>query len=400
MLFGMLVALSGYASVRDTPFKQDVAVRIPLAPELAGAQFTKLAVTGDGIVYVLTSAGVARVYDRQLALDRSFRPLAGKKPRDIFQANQNLYYLYEDRWLSNDDTGKPQGLLPSNEFRQLAVSRQGTVLTAGATVCLLYDSKGRQPLGLPEELKVVPYRVYADGTRFYLLSDRSIYAWDGQWKSIHQGTNLTCLAFRDAEILVGTQDGFYGIDHLSGQTITPPQTWLPVTSITCIRPVSDGLWVGTSRGLFFQRSRPAASPALPDGPHGIRYYASQRWLVDDQVLDLDLDLDPEGHLWALTRTGLNKIEFRLMTLAEKAEYFDRKIRQRHIRFGFSAERRLPVAGDIASGEMIDTDNDGGWSSNYLAGQAFRYAVTRNEKARQNAWQTFAALERLQSINPL
>lgn len=397
-LLGMLATLSGFASVKDTPFKQDVAVRIQLAPELAGAQFRKLAVTGDGIVYVLTSAGVARVYDRQLALDRSFRPLAGKKARDIFFAERGLYYLYEDRWLSNDDTGKPRGLFPTNEFRQLAVNGQGTVLTTGGATSLLFESQGRQPLGLPDDLKGAPYRVFSDGTRFYLLGDRAIYAWDGQWKSIHQGTNLTCLAFRDPEILVGTRDGFYGIDRQSGQTVTPRQTRLPHTAITCLRPVTDGLWVGTSRGLFFQRFRPAESPALPEGPRGIRYYASQRWLVDDQVLDLDLD--PEGHLWALTRTGLNKIEFRVMTLAEKAGYFDRKIRQRHIRFGFSAERRLPVAGEVASGEMIDTDNDGGWSSYYLASQAFRYAVTRDEKARRNAWETFAALERLQSINPL
>jgi predicted nucleic acid-binding protein len=33
----------------------------------------------------------------------------------------------------------------------------------------------------------------------------------------------------------------------------------------------------------------------------------------------------------LTKTGLNKIEFRPMTLADKADYFDRKVRSRHIR---------------------------------------------------------------------
>jgi hypothetical protein len=97
---------------------------------------------------------------------------------------------------------------------------------------------------------------------------------------------------------------------------------------------------------------------------------------------------------------LNRIEFGLITLAQKAAYYDRKIRQRHIRHGFCAELRLRTPGDIATAEMIDTDNDGTWSSYYLASQAFRYAVTGEEAARQNAWQTFEALERLQTIHQL
>jgi hypothetical protein len=89
-----------------------------------------------------------------------------------------------------------------------------------------------------------------------------------------------------------------------------------------------------------------------------------------------------------------------MTLAEKAKWYDNKIRQRHIRYGFSAELRLKVPGNSASAEMIDTDNDGTWSNYYMASQAFRFGATGDEQARRNAWETFAALERLEEINPL
>jgi hypothetical protein len=94
---------------------------------------------------------------------------------------------------------------------------------------------------------------------------------------------------------------------------------------------------------------------------------------------------------------LNKIEFRPLTLAAKAAWYDRKIRLRHVRFGLTGERRLTVPGDITSSEMVDTDNDGGWSSYYLASQVFRYAATRQPEARANAWEVFAALERLREI---
>jgi hypothetical protein len=397
-----LASLSCLAGTGDELFLQDVAVRIASSPELREAKYQKLAITPDGIVYLLTSEGVARVYDNRLALDRSFRPLARKKPKDICLSGGILYYLYEDRWLSNDGAGKPQGLLPSSDFEQIAAdtggAAEGAVVTLNKTDGLLYGPTGRRNIGRPGQSNGVPCRLYSDGHRFLALNDNTLFSFDGSWKSIHQGTNLTCLAFRGDEILIGTGNGFYGIDGVTGKAKTPLQTRLPATSIACIRPAPDGLWIGATRGVFFQRTSASKSPALPDGPNGIRYYASKRWLLDDDVVDLALD--PEGHLWVLTQTGLNKIEFRATTLAAKADYFDRKVRSRHIRFGFSAERRMTVPGDIASGEMIDTDNDGGWSSYYLASQAFRFAVTGDDKARQNAWETFAALERLQTINPL
>jgi hypothetical protein len=76
----------------------------------------------------------------------------------------------------------------------------------------------------------------------------------------------------------------------------------------------------------------------------------------------------------LTETGLNKIEFRQTTMAAKADWFHRKIRSRNLRYGFTAERRLLVPGDITSSEMIDTDNDGGWTSYYIGSLGARDAV--------------------------
>src|SRR5271157_5278979 len=102
----LLPAAVAAGSIPDAPFWQDVAVRIDHAPELANALFKKLCVDKENTVYVLTDKGVARVFDDTLALDKSYRPLAGKIARDIALTPQGeLAYLFDDGWLANDPDG-------------------------------------------------------------------------------------------------------------------------------------------------------------------------------------------------------------------------------------------------------------------------------------------------------
>ena len=106
--------------VADTPFAQDIAVRFEMNPELNGAAFRKVFVNRDGIVYVLTDRGVARVFDDKLALDRSFRPLADLKPRDLALQGGELLYLYDDRFLANGWAGKVKEHLPGGRYDRFA----------------------------------------------------------------------------------------------------------------------------------------------------------------------------------------------------------------------------------------------------------------------------------------
>ena len=50
--------------------------------------------------------------------------------------------------------------------------------------------------------------------------------------------------------------------------------------------------------------------------------------------------------------------------------------------------------------MEDSDNDGLWTSMYLAGEAFNYAVTKSPYALQNVKESLDAMERLYTINPV
>jgi hypothetical protein len=373
-------------AVRDGPFLQPVSIKYATAPELQSANFQRVAVTHDGIVYVLTDKGLARVFGDRLALDRSYRPLADKVPRDITLYQGRLFYLFDDELLSNDWAGRYRSRLPAGGYRRLAVGEGFNYLLAAPTNLALL--RGNQMVSLALAVPRQEERLYAWGNQFFLLAGDDVFrVGDKGIDVVHRGKGLTALALRGNQMWLGAKQGFYGLDATSGQVNLPLQTNLPAVEVTCLAPATEGLWVGTSRGLFLQA-----------GPGRFRYFASRRWLDDDQVVDLHVT--PAGNVFVLTRRGLNQIEFRRMTLAEKAAYYDKKIRQRHLRYGFCAELHLRTPGDIATAEMIDTDNDGTWSSYYLASQAFRYAVTGEAEARANAWETFAALERLQTINPL
>ncbi len=162
---------------------------------------------------------------------------------------------------------------------------------------------------------------------------------------------------------------------------------LPCTSIRCIRTIGESTWFGTPQGAFSLH---------PEGH--IDYYASKRWLVDDAVVDIWPG--PDRSILILSETGLNIVHFRDMTLAEKAAHFDRLTRQRHIRNGFSSSLAMSIPGDLSTGTLIDSDNDGLWTAMYLAGELFRYAVTKSDDALQNCYESFEAMERLSLITPI
>jgi hypothetical protein len=89
-----------------------------------------------------------------------------------------------------------------------------------------------------------------------------------------------------------------------------------------------------------------------------------------------------------------------MTLYGKAMFFEKQVRERHIRNGLNATVSGMKRGDITSGSLEDSDNDGLWTSMYLAAETFRYAVTRSEEALQNVRESLDAMERLYTINPV
>ena len=193
------------------------------------------------------------------------------------------------------------------------------------------------------------------------------------------------MAFNGDEIAVGTTDGYYVIDR-SGKIVESRNNKLPVPLINVMLAVDGNYWFATDQGAFVKQ------------PGGFDYYASERWLDQDKIIDMAADSD--GNLYFLTPAGLNKVQFEQETLAGKAAFLQDNLRKYHLRYGFSAASRLVDPDDPSTLRLDDDDNDGLWTSFYLGSQAFRYAVTKEEKAKEYVWESFEAFERLLTIHPI
>ena len=164
-----------------------------------------------------------------------------------------------------------------------------------------------------------------------------------------------------------------------------PKDGLPTAWATCVARAPDGrMWVGTRLGL-----------ARFDGKTwSIRN--SRRWLLDDDIRDVAFG--PDGTAWVATPKGVSAIGHRKMTLSQKAAYFERICRKRHIRKpGLIEKCLLKSPGDTLHWAPRDDDNDGQYTGMALAALSFHYAVTKDPAVKALAEQTYDALEFLQTV---
>ena len=147
----------------------------------------------------------------------------------------------------------------------------------------------------------------------------------------------------------------------------------------------SAIWIGTREGAV----------RLSGDYRTREYFAGKRWLPDDHVTGIGFD--GETTTWLETPGGFARITDVPMTLVDKSRAFVARVQARHSRWGLTADSRLRVPGDLSSNQMMSTDNDGLWTAMYVAAESFRFKVTGESAARQNARQGMNALIRLESI---
>ncbi len=354
----------------DRPFVQDFSEKHPLGEDLQGAQLFKVRADRNGRLCVLSDRGLLQIQQGKLVPDKLHRPLGDMKILDLIIHRGQFVYLTENHVLSNAWAGRL--------FKQHEVAHAG-----------------RLALGENLSPRVVDNRVEqiafdARRQQFLILSRGTLRrtGGDGREVAVFKHDTLACFEQIDnSDIRVGTTRGTFCLDAALLTPKAESVTKLPCPDIRCIRTIGTRTWFGTPRGAFALKQ---------DGTFD--YYASGRWLVDDHVVDIAAG--PENSVLILSRTGLSIIHFQETTLAQKAGHFDRLTRQRHIRYGFNSALVMSEPGDLATGTLIDQDNDGLWTAMYLAGELFRYAVTKSAVALQNCHESFDALERLTEITPM
>jgi len=373
----------------DRPFIQDFSQIIPLSEELTGTKLSVVRSDRNGRILVLSNKGLLQVYHGQLVPDRNYRPLTDMQIKSMEVYQGQFVYLTEKAILSNAWAGRL--LMPHK------MPDAGLFVPGGNFDFLLADTNAIAYLNPDKSIdkwqtaRSGARQILFDPTRsrFLLLFDDKLESFSPGKKAttVFQSDNLNCMELikNNTVLVIGTQEGYIELDADSLKQRSDLKKKLPCTDIRCIKQIGESVWFGTPRGAF----------AL-DGDGRTNYYASKRWLVDDNVIDISKG--PDNSVLLLSQNGLSIIHFEPMTLEQKADHFDKLTRQRHMRHGLNCALSMSKPGDFSTGTIVDSDNDGLWTSMYLAGELFRYAATKSDEVLQNCYESFEAMERLSHIN--
>ena len=128
----------------------------------------------------------------------------------------------------------------------------------------------------------------------------------------------------------------------------------------------------------------------------ISYFSYGAWLRHPTVTKLAVS--DKGTIAAMTPEGISIITEQYMTLEQKADHFDKLVDKYYWRNeGYMVERKLRKYGDMDSGWLPNSDNDGLFTGLYCASQCFRYKVTGDEKAKANAKRAVEAMIKLTEV---
>jgi len=375
----------------DKDFIQDYSIKYFVRDE--NVLLYRVESDRNGYIQILSSKGLLRpangqfLYPGYLVNDNHYRPTSVKRISGIATYHNQIIYLDDKAVLSNAWAGKLYSGHSLDSAKIFAGGVDFTFLVSdGRKLVLVKNSQILQEADFREEVRDIKYDL--SNNLYWVLGSETISIFSpvkGEIEQILKKDNITCIEFSSGRLIIGTNDGYFELDPGTGKTLSDISKRLPCTEITSITDIEGTLWFGTPSGAFRLR-----------GDGKFDYYASERWLPSDNVIDISKG--PDKSVLILTGKGLAKICFSEMTLYGKALFYEKQVRERHIRHGFNATVGGMEGGDITTGSLEDSDNDGLWTSMYVSAQTFRYAVTKEEEALENVRESLDAIERLYSIN--
>ena len=315
------------------------------------------------------------------------------------------------------------------DVQAMYTDRDGNLWVAsGCDVCIS-DGSNRQTL----DSSIVAISQDHNG-RLRLITEKFLYRYeDGrfiQWYWLEGKTPLDMCAFADGEIFVAAGDSIKTAlgKRLRWFNVTSETSKLPECRIQAVAGDKLGsVWVGTDKGIivYDTRSHYVTKKDVNSltsynvkkilfGASGKRYvatdiglviydgakrhfYGAEYWLPDNEVTAVAESADGNT-VWVGTKKGAVCIKTVMMTLAEKAEFYQEYNEKYNVRdIGFIAQRAYTDDRDLSSGYVQITDNDGLRLGAYIMAMAYKYGATGDEEALRLARRSFHAMMRLFDI---
>ncbi|MDB6109372.1 MAG: Two component regulator propeller [Pedosphaera sp.] len=373
-LFGLMVCGSPAAEFRPAPqhFRQEIASRFALNQPVQ-----LIDCLPDGRVLALVEGAWLELRE------------------DVWRANPSLAQRQPDHFVFASPAGTAQeARVPWREIKQI-LRADGTNWLLTARSCVGIGPKGDISTVLPAGV-TAQQLAWSPSGGLYLASSGGLLALaDTGWEAVEVAdAGGRSWARRDVLGAVFDSQGRLWFASKAGAGCRTAKGWrfyegkdgLPWNDFTGMAPGPDGeVWFATHLGVI-----------RFDGREW-HYRQGRGWLPNDDVRQAVVD--PKGDAWFATAGGVGRIARQPMTLAAKAEFYEKEIEQyiKRTPFGYVAEAALGKPMDKSSAAPQDSDNDGLWTAMYGAGECFAYAATKDAQAKARAKQAFEALAFLQQV---
>lgn len=377
VLLGWLLAATaacavGWTPIKDEAYLQEIGHKI----ETDGAINT--VAVANGIAFAGLDQGLRRVVDfstLEEVPDAPAGPILKLKTVDdvlYLFTDTDLYALREKTWTK----------LAAGVFYDVCSFNEKAIVCSETQLFEVKDDELTLLPGADAPVKMRAVAAYAE-TLYCMGLDR-LMVYDGSSIEFTRVIDFGLLPSKDVRdvlpldnrLLVAT---YFGMAELRGAAVRTilGADGLPYEACTALAPGFDkDYWIATPHGAV----------RWVKGKYEV--FNGPRWLPNDDVQGITAG---PSTVYIATRKGLGIIDYQPFTLEKKASFYEKHLDAwGQKRMAFTHELHWNRADKTWLREV--SDNDVGWSTHYWASQMFKYAVTKDPVARQNAIDGFNAMK--------
>jgi hypothetical protein len=398
LTIGLLPSLAvSVETIRQAPFVTGSHLQLvrrfyTTADGLPADEIRAVAVTREGVVLAVGKDRVARLEgDRWLqqaelsGISSLFAPRVG--PSALAGGTNGVWLLNDGNWqldpggpanviaFSDEPSGIAWAMGPSGVWRR---DKGWTLINK------VEDDAMFQPYSLlPRSSNEV---LIASETGLFGLAGKRLYwlPFEVHSEGLPSSHARAVARLDEDHFLVTTDKGLTLSNGSRGWQSFTGAEGLPILSLKQIAVSAERVvWLGSDEGLIEWNGGRWS------------YFESKRWLPSNKVTAIAAGTNES--VWVGTPAGLAHLFHRKLSFAEKADILQRDLESRDRRHGYVTEMELRAPGKVEAALQEISDNDGDWTSLYVASQAFRYAVTKAPEAKTQGWRSMQALLRLESI---